>query len=359
MKKRVSLAFFIVLMVSFMIGCTGKDSKETSSESAVRTITDLAGNTVEIPAAKDIDKVVIIAPPLVPAYTSVVKEPSKLTGMSGMVVNNANKELLEQVLPDYKNISTSFLNGFVSNTEEVLNLDPDIILVYGDSQKQGLENIGIPVVDFYITDQENEAWSVKVDQLMRKIFEVSDKGSLEEEWADSNKIAKKALDQISDSEKKTGLMIMSNTDGKVTVRGTGTYGDDWLTKSGLKNAAQEVQGESVEVSMEQIYKWNPDIIYIFRGGPAASYIANSISGQDWMQVKACKNGAVYDMPIGMFNWGSPNVDSPLTLQWMIMKNYDGLISETEFEKNMKEFYQRQYGISLDEGLMESILNPYK
>lgn len=46
---------------------------------------------------------------------------------------------------------TAFVSeGFVSNTEELLNLDPDIVFYYGDSQKSGIENLGIPTVDFMI-----------------------------------------------------------------------------------------------------------------------------------------------------------------------------------------------------------------
>jgi hypothetical protein len=48
---------------------------------------------------------------------------------------------------------------------------------------------------------------------------------------------------------------------KITVYGNNTYADTWFKKSGLKNAAAAVS-DSAEVSMEQIYQWNPDLIYV-------------------------------------------------------------------------------------------------
>ena len=371
MKKNNKIIIFCLMMIitSIFTGCankqednTLKETKESTVETkeqvddGMRTITDLAGNTVEIPQAEDINKVIIVAPPLVPTFASVVKDSSKLVGMHPMVLTNTNKEILAEMLPNYESINTTFLTGFASNAEEVLKMDPDIILVYGDAQKEGLENVDIPVVDFFIQDQQNESWSVKIDTLMREIFD-EDGMTIETEWADSKEIVSPIIDNLQDGEKKTGLMIMSNTGDAITVRGAGTYGDDWLTKSGLVNVASELEGDSVEVTMEQIYEWDPDIIYIFRGMPSESYINNSIDGQDWSLTSAFANGTIYDMPVGVFNWGAPNADSPLTLQWMVMKNYPGNLDESAFKDRVKTYYERQYGIELTDENVESILKP--
>ncbi len=231
MKKKSKIIIFCLMMIitSIFTGCTNKQEESTSKETTMqtetvesmtetkeqadnglRTITDLAGNTVEIPQADDINKVIIVSPPLVPTFMSVVKDSAKLVGMHPMVLTNTNKEILAEMIPNYESINTTFLTGFASNAEEVLKMDPDIILVYGDAQKEGLENVDIPVVDFYVQDQQNEIWSVKIDTLMREIFE-KDGTTLEKEWADSKEIVSPIIENLEDSEKKTGLMIMSNT----------------------------------------------------------------------------------------------------------------------------------------------------
>lgn len=373
MKKVSIVSLFVCMVLSLSLvlsGCSTNKSEqppsstpdasvpispEVSTEPSTRTITDLAGNTVEIPAASEINKVIIVAPPLLATYASVVEDTSKIVGVHTRALAEVNKDLLGDIVPNWESINTSFLTGFTSNAEEVLNLDPDIILVYGNFQKSGLENVNIPVVDFYISDQQNESWSVQIDTLMREIFEIKDEATLQSEWDEANQVVNTALQSVDESDKKSAVMI-SNTGEALTVRGSGSYGDDWLIKSGLVNAASELKGDDIEVTMEQLYEWNPDIIYIFQGTDASKYLENSISGQDWSEINAFKNGEIYNMPYGMFNWGSPNADSPLTLIWLTMKNYPNLIENDYFTTYMKDYYQRQYGITPTDETIDMILN---
>ena len=370
MKSNFKNIFIIILAVLTLFSLTSCSNKEetpvekntvenTPKEEQMRTIVDLAGNEVSLPSAKELNKVIIVAPPLMATFANVVEDTEKLVGVHPSCIRSANEELLNIVVPNWKDINTSFLKGFKSNAEEVLKMDPDIILVYGDFQKEGLENIKVPIIDFYIEDTENETWSVKIDTLMREIFEIEGTNTLQKEWDDANEIVNSALSNISEENKKRGIMIRNNSNESFSARGKNYYGDDWLIKTGLTNVAGELKGDSAEISMEQLYKWNPEVVYDFVGADADVYLENSIEGRDWSKIDAFKNKQIYDTPIGMFNWGAPNVDSPLTLIWMTMKNYPELIDEEFFNSYMKDFYKRQYDIDLTDDLMNSILNPNK
>ena len=329
---------------------------EQQSSPESRIVTDLAGNAVELPPASELKRTVIIAPPLVSTFASLQITGSEIVGTNKIAFGGANKKLLDIALPGWSSIPTGFLTGFKSNTEELLKLKPDVILVYGNFQKEGLEGVSVPILDFFIKNMDNEVWSVKIENLMREIYELGeDVPPLQQEWdlAKSNTVVR--LEGLGESQKK-GIMIMSNTGDKITVRGIGSYGDDWLKKSGILNAA-DLQGDNKEVTMEQLYAWNPDIIYIFRGMPASKYVANSIPKQDWSHIEAVKNCAVYDTPWGLMNWGAPNADSPLMLQWMVSKNFPEALSEDEFISIMKDYYSRRYSIELSEELIESTLYP--
>ncbi len=369
-KRLLSLVLVVVMIVATVLsGCSVKEEsvekpegiiKESNEINSIsRVITDLTGKEIEIPYAKDINKVIIVAPPLVATYASVVKDTDKLVGVHPTSFKIANKDILNLVVPNWQNINTSFLSGFTSNTEEVLKMNPDIILVYGESQKKGLENVDIPVVDFYLDNPDNEEWSVRIDELMREIFQIEGNNTLEKEWEEAKKITAEALSKIKEADRKTAIMIRSYTQDSFSVRGANYYGDDWLVKTGLINAAGNMQGDDVQISMEQFYQWNPDIVYDFVGQDAEKYLQNNIESRDWSQIKAFMNKEIYDMPQGMFNWGAPNVDSPLTLIWMTMKNYPGIISEEFFNSYMKEYYMRQYGIELSDNIMNEILDPTK
>lgn len=360
-KRKMLVLLIILINTMTLCSCGNKEVTEskTNVEVSTRSIVDLAGNEVQIPGASEINNVVIVAPPLLATFASVVKDTEKLVGIHPASINNANKDILNLLVPNWETINTSFLKGYTSNGEEVLKMDPDIILIYGDFQRKGLENINVPIIDFYLEDVENEIWSVKVDILMREIFEIDKDDTLQKEWDEANKIVEDALENITEDNKKQGLMVRNNNKESFSVRGGNYYGDDWLVKTGLENLAGDLKGDNAQVSMEQLYEWDPDIVYDFVGIDADVYLENGIEGKDWSQVKAFKNKQIFDMPKGMFNWGSPNVDSPLTLIWMTMKNYPDTISQDFFNKYMKDFYKRQYDIELTDELIESILDPIK
>ena len=357
--KRVLIISMCLLMVSLLAGC-GETKKDETSEASKseRTITDLAGKTVTLPAVAEIKNVVIIAPPLLSTYVSNGLSTDNIVGVSAIALTEMNKVLLDYFVPNNKEINTTFVSSaYESNAEELLKLDPDIILVYGDTQKKGLETIQVPVVDFFIKNQVNEDWSVQIDQLMREIFGLEDDNSLQQEWDIANKKVDTILAEVGSVEKQKGMMIMSNTGDKITVRGAGTYGDDWLVKSGLVNAAAELSGENIEVTMEQLLAWNPDIVYVFRGLPAAQYLSGSIAGQDWSQIQAFKDGKIYNTPVGIMNWGTPCADSPLMIQWLVSKNFPEKLSDNEYQTILKEFYERRYEIKLSDEMIQSILIP--
>lgn len=123
--------------------------------------------------------------------------------------------------------------------------------------------------------------------------------------------------------------------------------------------AKELKGTAT-VSMEQIYQWNPEVIYIssFTTTMPEDILENKIAGQDWSQIEAVKNGRVYKEPVGVYRWYPPSGDAPLMLKWMANHQYPGLFSY-DMEKELKEYYQRFYRYELTDEDIEWILNPVR
>lgn len=360
--KKVFTFIFICFLVTLSASCGKKEdkssenkigSKEKVNESSKRKIKDLSGAEIEIPAVKDINRVVIISPAIISPYVSALKDTSKIVGMHPWIISQSNVEILQKLVPNYKNINTSFIKGFVSNSEEIMKLSLDIIFYWGKGHKQGLENVKVPMVDFFTKDTDVEVWSVKAYELICDIFEADNKNDLKEEWLRANNQVKEMLKNK--SSKKKGLMIFQNTGEKILVRGRNNYGDDWLKRTGLVNAAESVEGDGVEVNFEQIYQWNPDIVYFFRGVPRDKYLKNEIPGQNWSEITAFKNKDIYEIPLSLFTWFSPQTDAPLASVWYTMKNYPELMKENDFKEYMKKFYKNMYNIELTDKLIDDIL----
>lgn len=322
-----------------------------------RTITDLGGNEVEIPAVPEIQRVVVISPPVMSFAVQTIPDTEMITGINSRAFTTSNVEIVNKVFPNWQSVDTTFIDAsFAVNTESLLSLDPDIIFYYGNVQKQGLGNIDIPSVDFFSKGLNGpEAVSVAWDNQLREIFGLDTSGSLQEEWDRTNgKISQLLQNQ---NQEKTALCIFSNAAGSITVSGTDSfdaYAQSFFDMAGIQNAAADIEG-TAEVSMEQIYQWNPDMIIVFHDAPAQKILDNSIEGQDWSLLKAWKDKAVYDVPRTTYSWITPCADSPVLPLWLVSKAYPDLISDSELKTEISEYYQRNYDITLTDDDINSIL----
>lgn len=335
------------------------DSNKNLAETAEpRTITDLGGNKVKIPAASEIKHIVILSPPVMSFVVKVVPDTSMIVGINSRAFTTSNVDIVKKVFPNWQSVDTSFVDSsFAINKESLLALKADIIFYYGNFQKKGLENIDIPCVDFFSKQLgDPEAVSIAWDKQLREILGQDSTDSLQNEWNTMNEKLSELLG--SKHESKTALCIFSNTAGSIVVSGTDStdsYAQSFFDKAGITNAAANIDGTS-EVSMEQIYKWNPDMIIVFHDVPAQSILDNSIEGQDWSLLDAWKNKEVYDVPRTTYSWITPCADSPLMPLWLVSKAYPELLNESSMKTLIVDYYQRNYGIGLSDTDINSILD---
>ncbi|WP_432407510.1 ABC transporter substrate-binding protein [Wukongibacter sp. M2B1] len=365
--KNGIIFLLLILIASTVYGCgyedtITQDSTSTSEEKKLsqniqREIVDLSGNVVKVPSADRLNRVVIVSPPISSIQYSVLKDTSKIIAVHPLTFKNANSDIIKKSFENLDDVNSSFMKGFNIDTEAILNLNPDIIFYYGQQQKKGLESLKIPMVDFMkLNDRNPITITTEWEKLMRDIFDVKEGKTIKEEW---DRVTEELIIPLKelDEDRLKGLMIFSNTSNKIMVSGNNTYGDYWLEMSGLTNVADDVNGEK-EVGMEQIYEWNPDIIYVFMGEQALNY-QKGIKGQDWSRVKAIKTNRIYDVPKGIFSWGAPNSDSPLMIKWMTIKNYPSRFKEDELNNTIKRYYENHYNMTLTDEMLSTLLKPNK
>lgn len=327
--------------------------------SGPRTITDLGGHEVTIPAPADIQKIVILSPPVMSFVVSAIPDTEMIVGINSRSFLTSNPQIVERVFPNWKSVESSFVDvSFAVNTESLLALEPDIIFYYGDFQKKGIEGLNVPAVDFLMKGVNSpEKMSVAWDAQIREILGTDTSVGIQKEWDDTNAKLESLLKNVGD-QKKRGLCIKLNQAGSVMVMGSDSF-DGWAQSffalSGIENVATSVEGTG-EVSMEQIYEWNPDFIMCFQDVPASYILDNSIEGQDWSLLNAWKNKQIFDVPRTTYAWVTPCADSPLFPLWLVSKAYPDLVSDSEVRTEIKEYYQRNYSVELTEGDLDSILD---
>jgi iron complex transport system substrate-binding protein len=111
--------------------------------------------------------------------------------------------------------------------------------------------------------------------------------------------------------------------------------------------------------MEQVYAWNPSLIFItnFTSAMPEDLAANAIGSDNWSAVDAVINGNVHKMPLGMYRSYTPGVDTPVTLLWLAKTAYPHLFEDIDIIQEAKTYYKEVFGIDLTPEQAASIFAP--
>ena len=326
-------------------GSSSSSSASSATSSGTMTITDMASNTVEIPA-----KIERIADSW-PAHTEVLM----LLGAGKKIVATANtaKSLpwMFKVNPTLNNAINTTDQNF--NTEALAAKNPDILFMSpGNTNADKIKSMGIPTVTLNFTNYEEMKETVT---LTAKILggDAPARAKKYNAYLDSTLSSlKKVTDKLSDSEKPKVLHIQSLNPLKVD--GSDTIIDDWITAAGGVNAATGITGNMKEVSMEQVLSWNPDVIII--GDTTTTDAASQItSNAEWQNVKAVQNGKVYNNPRGVFTWDRYSPEEVLQLQWAAKTLHADKFSSLDVSAAVKSYYKTFLNYKLTDSDVKDIL----
>ena len=371
----------ILMLASAVTGCAGTAPQasadpipsETSSsaasedsssqEAATRTVVDHAGHEVVLPA--EINRVVISSiMPLPSVFCLFDGAAEKLVGMDPSSMAAAKNSILPKIHPEILDASTDFLKDGTLNIEEVLKLKPDVELYSADNTAdyEALTKAGIPAIAFSTSKFDFD--TVKTfDNWVSLMGEVFGQQETAKEIADYGYQVKdeitKVIESAGDSIEKPKVLILFRYDnGTIRTSGSNFFGQYWLDTTGAENLAKDLSG-TPEINMEQVYQWNPDIIYITNFSPyqPEDLYNNTIEGFDWSSVKAVQDKKVYKFPLGMYRWFPPASDTPLSMQWLATKNQPELFKGIDMSAEVKEYYKRFYNYDLSDEEITQIFNP--
>ncbi len=338
------------------------DGEETAStEEGTRTIIDQVGNEVVLP--EKIERVVIASVwPLASVYVLSMGT-DKLVGLDPAIISAAENSMLIKIAPEISEIESSFSQGGYMNAEELIKLDPDVVL-YASSVTEDYEvaqQAGIPAVGFSLSIKDYNAVET-INSWIELLEEVMGEDLSSEEYVQyGNEIqtmVAERLQNVAEEDKPTSMIIHKYGENTVNVPGTATWADYWINASGGINVASELEGTK-EVGIEQVYEWNPDKIFItnFNDALPEDIYNNTLCSSDWSNINAVTNEEVTKIPLGMYRWYVTCSDSPLMLLWMAMQNHPDLFTDIDFNQTMKDFYSRFYDMELTDEDIEQIVNP--
>lgn len=372
MKKLVSMILTGALVLS-LTACgntnTASDEAESTTvsveESAVteetKTIVDHDGVEMEIPT--EINRIVVNAWQLPAPLAVYLGGAEKIVGIAPASMVAAENSVLSDIYPEILNASTSFNQGGEINIEELLKLDPDIVIGVSGEQAQSIRDAGIPAVSFSVSQwdydliETNDEWIKLFDQ----IFGGSELSNNVAEYSRQVHAAiQEKVSTLAEEDEKKVMFLFTYSDSTMTTSGKSFFGQSWCDLIGAVNVGEEIETVgSASINMEQVYEWNPDVIIItnFTSAQPEDLYNNTIGSDDWSTVNAVKNGQVYKMPLGWYRSYTPGVDTPVTLQWLAQTVYPELFGDVDIEQVAKDYFKDYYEIELTDEQMENMFHP--
>lgn len=367
MKKKYAFIFLIIICIHMVVFANPTSEKPVVDEVfETVTVTDHNGDVVEV--KKNPTRVVITdIYPLPSIITVFLNSCSSIVGVHPVSMSAAENGLLGELYPDFLDINTDFMSGGDLNIEQLLLLKPDVVFYNAAKKAQGvqLRNAGLKAIgistskwDYDVLKTYNE-WIDILGQIFPNHAEVSEKVKIINEKT-LDKIQKN-VSSIPEEDKKSVLFLFNYDDKKMITSGKHFFGQWWANAIGAKNIAEEINLDNANavITMEQVYKWNPDVIFITNFTPAMpeDLYNNAIGNDDWSNVKAVKNKQVYKMPLGIYRSYTPGIDTPLTLFWMACTVYPELFKSPFIDLETIDYYDTLFGIELTSNQVNKIYNP--
>jgi iron complex transport system substrate-binding protein len=381
MKKLLSLALalsmcaglFACAKLAANTGAANEPAAELKVEekSGTHIVVDHGGNQVEVP--NKIERIVVTDIFPIPAVLSVFfNSASKIVGVAPTSYSAAKNSLLSQIYPEILNAKTDFMNGNVINVEELMKLNPDVVFYSenNNEQKEVLTKAGFCAIGISANGWHYDCIETLNHWLetLTDVFKYSDDINILTER--SNKAQKKSVEiyemiknrvsKLSNEEKKRVFFLFQYNDSTMMTSGKNFFGQWWADASGCINVAEELlKDNSVATNLEQVYAWNPDMIFItnFTTALPKDLYENTVGTYDWSEVKAVKDKEVYKLPLGMYRTYTPGIDTPITLLWFAKTAYPDMFNDIDLVKDTREYYQDIFGVNLTDDQIKSIYNP--
>jgi iron complex transport system substrate-binding protein len=316
-------------------GETSASEKKVAEEKA---ITDMAGRQVTIPS--DIEKVYSLnSIGTIFLYTI---DPERLAGWNSEL--GSEKQFIKEKYYDLPVLGT-YKGPNSINIEQLLKTKPDIIVNMGDINEEYIKEsdelqktTGIPVimVDGSL-DRQSDAYTFLGDLLNKE-----DRGK---ELAD---YSKKVLNSVREKSKlipdneRIQVYYAAGSQGLETSP-KGSINTEVLEWVGGINAASGVDQNmrKMEVSLEQVITWNPEMIIISPDSADKHELYELIqTDESWSHIKAVQTKNVYEIPYGPYDWFNrpPSVLRLMGMVWLGNLLYPD-VYQTDVEQEVRDFYK--------------------
>ncbi len=322
---------------------------------AARQITDMAGRQVEVPDV--VRKVYGASPPA--TYMVYALDPGMVAGLN-FPFNPSEAHYLDPRLQQLPVVGGWFGQGRIANLETLLEVRPDIILIWmwkesaiNQKIEGALKPLNIPIV--YIV-MDSLADYPTVFRFLGKLFELNERAGTLCRYAEQT-LEKAALVRAAiPVSERLSVFYAEGADGLSTECHTSVH-SQLIPLSGGENVHRCKDSSSYgrqKISMEQILGYNPQVIVSHE----ALFFSRLADDPKWKNIRAVQDGRVYRIPRQPFNWFDrpPSFMRLLGLHWMMHRLYPK-IYPVDMVVETQNFYRLFLNVVLDKAAAQALLQP--
>ncbi len=308
---------------------------EQQPEDTTIVLTDVVGREVELeqPATK-----------IVGTHNPTLNAAVVLGGGDRFIGGFGNKEmsrgLYEAVMTDFDGLTQIGKGGNI-NFETVIATGADLAILPERFQDQVVQfdEIGMKSIVALPSTESFDTVTASLE-LLGKALGVSDRaeeinGFLQAKIDNAESITSQV------TEKKKVLFLGGSS--PLSVAPAAMIQTQLIEVAGGENAVSGVDGEGdfVDVNVEQIIEWNPDVIWF----PAyADYTVESLLNDPaWRNISAVQNEEIYVFPSLLEPWDQPTAALSLGIAWATHNLHPDLYTKEDIMKDADEFYTLVYG----------------
>lgn len=349
-KKLITIILAIMAVMALFTGCA--QSNPTLTETAApteKTVTDMAGRTVKIPA--EVESIGTFgAIGVLNAFVETMGAGDKICNEgSPSFVKSPNWAKYQYLFtPQIKNDPA--FQGADSELlmENILAAKPDLCLTMSADLTKQLEAQGLTVVQISWTKTED------VKECITLLGEVLHKQAVAADYLkyfdDMLAKAQELTKNIKQEDKKT---VVYGTISKFTQ--PHIIAEWWVAQAGgssvTAEARAETKDESLVYTMEDLLKWNPDVMLVSTAAEKKAVLADTRLAD----MTAVKDGAIFIVPRIAHVWGNRTTEQPLTIMWAINKLYPEMVTDEALAEDISYFYSHFFKYDFSDDQIKEIM----
>jgi iron complex transport system substrate-binding protein len=333
-KKVVYPVILVVMLLlsSCIMPLTTEVVEETDNPIV---ITDVIGREVSLekPATK-----------LVGTHNPTLNAAVVLGGGGKYLVGFGNKEmsrgLYEQVIDSYDDL-VQIGKGSTINFESVVAAGADLAILPERNQDlvPQFEEINLPAV--VILDSTESFETVKQTlTLLGQVLGEDERAEQITAFLDAQ--LEQAQTLLKDTTERPSVLFLGAS-SQLSVAPAAMIQTSLIEAGGGTNAVSGVEGTGsfIEVNIEQIVAWNPDVIWY----PAYSdyTMEDLLNDPTWSSINAIKNKQVFEFPSLLEPWDQPTAAVALGVDYALYSLHPDLYNLDSLMQDVDAFYTLVYG----------------